>query len=129
MSCYIILGNGKGWSRTNPTYQTVLAAIADSLPRTPEGLGFSAWLTGQVSEARWPALSGIDLRQLTSEEQRLFTDAASQAYEKAREVGPPELGDEALSATWLEDFQLLLEMMEAGGEGTPHRDCSGAHQS
>jgi hypothetical protein len=85
MSSHIILQDGRGWSATGTLFNAVLARIAFELGKTEGGRPLGGWL----SELQIDLLGtyGLDLRDLTEENQKAFCSAVRAALKSSTGSG------------------------------------------
>lgn len=117
---FIVLPDGRCFSRRWSAHDQVLRAVAEAVEATPlrdwllarlpgpdddEELGYGAWHRAADDTC---IVRSIDLRQMTPENQALFCDAATRAAALPRE--------DAWLAKWLAD---LADMVARAARGEP----------
>lgn len=114
MGSFIVLQDGRAWGAASWAYDAVIRSIADALPETAPGQALAALLRQRTCYgfARGAGDGySLDVRALTTQNQRLFTRAAQRAFTTVLLEGPVGWGDPSFYPAWLDWFRLLMRMM------------------
>jgi hypothetical protein len=119
MGGFIILNDGRAWAAANWAYDEAIRSIVEALPPTDDALALSGWLLGQTCEVRGSGLGSVDLRELTAENQALFSEAVRKATARIKPHGGWGWSDPSLFLAWKDRFDVLLKLIESIEKGEP----------
>jgi hypothetical protein len=86
MSSHFILQDGRGWSAGGMLFDAVLNKIAFELKKTEGGRALGEWLS-EERQVVWLGMCGLDLRDLTVENQKEFCNAVRAALKSSASSG------------------------------------------
>ncbi|HZS07417.1 MAG TPA: hypothetical protein VFD58_21455 [Blastocatellia bacterium] len=113
MSGYISLNNGKNWMVAGWAYRGALDQICKVLREKNADSDLLEFLTSEEKLPR--TLQALYLSELTSEQARLFSEAAGIAFERCRAEGPVGWYDPSFFPAFMEGFRKLVEILGEAG--------------
>jgi hypothetical protein len=116
MSCLIVLDDGRACAPASSSFDALVGAIADHLVRSDAERDLADWLRQQMREKSFLGHCRIDVRELTSENRRLFRAAVQRLAYHYGCIHPAD-GTAVVTPGWVRRLRRLVKMMQSIDRG------------